>query len=210
MRLFTTLAALLGIGSGSSDAEATVAKHEEAVIVHFDYGQKDWSRIFEFEESLEEALAQAAVGEYDGNELATDGSDGSMYMYGPNADALFAIVEPRLVSATFLRNIVVTLRYGAATDPAARERKIKLGPLKRIMAESGARHATRRRSWPRQLGTNFDRRGPPCKREGRDGRRKDVESAAGARFHGRPHDPRSDHSRGDTCPAHAAVGPRLR
>jgi N12 class adenine-specific DNA methylase len=128
MRLLTALAALLGMGSGSSSAQAAAAKHEEAVIVHFDYGQKDWSRFFEFEKTLEEAIAKAAVGDYDGNELATDGSDGSMYMYGPDADALFAIIKPRLMSASFLRNVVVTLRYGAVTDPTAREKKLRLGP----------------------------------------------------------------------------------
>jgi N12 class adenine-specific DNA methylase len=128
MRLLTALAALLGMGSGSSSAQAAAAKHEEAVIVHFDYGQKDWSRFFEFEKTLEEAIAKAAVGDYDGNELATDGSDGSMYMYGPDADALFAIIKPRLMSASFLRNVVVTLRYGAVTDPTTREKKLRLGP----------------------------------------------------------------------------------
>jgi hypothetical protein len=128
MRLLKALAALLGMGSGSSSLPAKTEKHEEAVIVHFDYGEKDWSRFFEFEKTLEEAIAKAAVGEYDGNELATDGSDGSMYMYGPDADALFAIVKPRLLSASFLRNVVVTLRYGAVTDPTAREKKVRLGP----------------------------------------------------------------------------------
>jgi hypothetical protein len=128
MRLLRNLAALLGIGSDSSRGEATGAKHEEAVIVHFDYGQSDWSEFFEFEKDLEAAIAEAAVGEYDGNELATDGSDGSMYMYGPDADALFAIVKPRLLSAALLRNVVVTLRYGAVTDPAAREEKVTLRP----------------------------------------------------------------------------------
>ena len=128
MRLLMALAALMGIGSGSPNVQAAAAKHEEAVIVHFNYGQKDWSQFFEFEKNLEEAIAKAAVGEYDGNELATDGSDGSMYMYGPDADALFAIVKPRLLSASFLRNVVVTLRYGAVNDPTTREKKVGLGP----------------------------------------------------------------------------------
>ena len=128
MRLLTALAALLRMGGDSPSTRADAIKHEEAVIVHFDYGQKDWSAFFEFEKHLEEAIAKAGVGEYDGNELATVGSDGSMYMYGPNADALFAIVKPRLLSASFLKNIMVTLRYGDVTDPAAREIKVRLTP----------------------------------------------------------------------------------
>jgi hypothetical protein len=125
MRLLLALAALLGIGTSASSAERA-PKHEEAVIVHFDYGQKDWSPFFEFEKTLEEAIAHAGVGEYDGNELAVDGRDGSIYMYGPDADRLFAVVKSRLLAASFLRNVVVTLRYGAATDPAARQTKVEL------------------------------------------------------------------------------------
>jgi hypothetical protein len=125
VRLLLALAALLSIGTSASTA-AEAGKHEEAVIVHFDYGRKDWSRFFEFEKALEEAIARANVGEYDGNELAVDGSDGSMYMYGADADKLFAVVKPHLLAASFLRNIVVTLRYGAVTDTAARQKRIEL------------------------------------------------------------------------------------
>jgi hypothetical protein len=125
MRLRLALAALLGIGGNPSSAQAA-SKHEEAVIVHFDYGRKDWSPFFEFEKALERAIAKAGAGEYDGNELAVDGSDGSMYMYGPDADKLFAVVKPHLLAALLLRNVVVTLRYGAAADPAARQERIEL------------------------------------------------------------------------------------
>ena len=125
MRLLFALAAFLGIGASLASAEAA-AKQEEAVIVRFDYGQKDWSPFFEFEKALEEAIAKAGVGEYDGNELAVDGSDGTKYMYGPDADKLFALVRPRLLAASFLKNVVVTLRYGAASDPAARQARIEL------------------------------------------------------------------------------------
>jgi hypothetical protein len=117
--------ALLGIGVGTSKVESA-GKHEEAVIVHFDYGKKDWSTFFQFEKELENAISAAAVGEYDGNELAVDGSDGSMYIYGPDADKLFAFVRPRLLAATFLKNVIVTLRYGAVSDPSVRETKIEL------------------------------------------------------------------------------------
>src|SRR4051812_26478938 len=115
------LLALLGIGAGNSKVESA-GKHEEAVIVHFDYGTKDWSTFFQFEKEFEDSISAAAVGDYDGNELAVDGSDGSMYIYGPDADKLFAFVKPRLLAASFLKNIVVTLRYGDVGDPSAREK----------------------------------------------------------------------------------------
>ncbi len=93
----------------------------------FDYGSKDWSQFFAFEKGFEEAVNASGLGDYDGNELAVDGSDGSMYMYGPDANRLFALVRPKLEAAIFLKNVRVTLRYGAVDDPKAREVEVKLG-----------------------------------------------------------------------------------
>jgi hypothetical protein len=100
---------------------------EQAVLVQFDYGSKDWAPFFEFEKGFEAAIADSGLGDYDGNELAADGSDGYMYIYGPDADRLFAFVKPRLLSAKILKNVRVTLRYGAVDDPHARKVHIRLG-----------------------------------------------------------------------------------
>lgn len=51
-----------------------------------------------------------------GNEIAADLSDGSLYMYGPDAEALLAVVRPLLASADCLRNARATLRYGPPED----------------------------------------------------------------------------------------------
>ena len=93
---------------------------EHAVIVRFDYGSTDLEPLFGLEEQLEEAIESAEVGEYDGNEVAVSGSDGFLYMYGPDADALFAVVNPILASATCIRNAVATLRYGPPADDTRR------------------------------------------------------------------------------------------
>ncbi|HVS18698.1 MAG TPA: hypothetical protein VMT18_08875 [Planctomycetota bacterium] len=89
---------------------------EHAVLVHFAYGSTDLSRLIALEDRLEEAIGVAGVGELDGNEVATDGSDGSLYMYGPDADALFAAVRPTLEGSDFMRGARVTLRYGPPVD----------------------------------------------------------------------------------------------
>ena len=73
-----------------------------------------WSKRFSF----------ARVGEYDGDEIAVDLSDGSLYMYGPTGDALFAAVKPVLESANFMKGAVVTVRYG---PPGARQTTTTLG-----------------------------------------------------------------------------------
>lgn len=53
---------------------------EYAVLVHFAQGNTDLSRLFVLEERPEEVIAAARAGELDGNEVATDGSEGTLYL----------------------------------------------------------------------------------------------------------------------------------
>jgi hypothetical protein len=115
-------------GARLSASEAAARVPEQAVIVYFDYGNTDWKPFFAFEKTLKDEITKAGVGDYDGNELAVDGSDGRLYMYGPDADKLFAVVRPILLSSALLRNINVTLRYGSVDDKLARTVKIHLSP----------------------------------------------------------------------------------
>jgi len=85
---------------------------EHAVIVHFRYGSTDLSRIFTLEDRLEAAIKSANVGEFDGNEIAADGSDGYLYMYGPDADSLFRVIKPILDTTSFMQGAKVKMRYG--------------------------------------------------------------------------------------------------
>jgi hypothetical protein len=68
----------------------------------------------------------AHAGEYDGNEVATDGSDGFLYMYGPDADRLFEVIRPILEACSFMRGARMTLRYGPPSDEV-RRREFVLG-----------------------------------------------------------------------------------
>jgi hypothetical protein len=54
----------------------------------------------------------SGIGEYDGNEMATDLSDGSIYMYGLNADSLFDVANPILATVTFMKGAKAIKRYG--------------------------------------------------------------------------------------------------
>ena len=99
---------------------------EHAIIVEFKYGLQDLGPLRETENRLDVAIKSAGVGEYDGDEIATDLSDGSLYLYGPDADRLFAVVRPVLDSASFMRGAVVHVRYG---PPGSRELKVVIrGP----------------------------------------------------------------------------------
>lgn len=102
---------------------------EHAVIVHFnvsgdEFGEvQEREAIFALEEALIQAIDQAGVGEFDGNEFG--GGQAVLYAYGPDADDLFAAMEPH-VRAFSARPAWCILRYGEATVPNAEERRIDL------------------------------------------------------------------------------------
>jgi hypothetical protein len=94
---------------------------DQAVIVQFRYGSTDLSTLFSLEDKLEAAINAAGVGEYDGHEVAVDGSDGTLFMYGPSADRLFEIIDPILRTVPFMNGAVVRRRYGG---PAKGSREV--------------------------------------------------------------------------------------
>jgi hypothetical protein len=121
-KIIAAFAAFTGLASAGAHAQAAP---EHAVIVSFNYGSKNLDALFKLEEKLEAAITRAKVGEYDGNEIAVDGSDGTLYMYGPDADKLFNIVKPILESTPFMRGAEVRRRYGPPQD-GVREIVVKL------------------------------------------------------------------------------------
>jgi hypothetical protein len=116
---------MLGL-AGCARGENERSMSEHAVIVSFDYGSNDWKPFFDWEEKFEAAVEAAEIGEYDGNEMAVDGSGGMLFLYGPDADKLFAVVRPQLEAATVLKNVVVTLRYGAVDDTSAKQTVVRI------------------------------------------------------------------------------------
>jgi hypothetical protein len=85
---------------------------EQAVILTFNYGLPDLSALHELEDLLERTLEEQNAGECDGHEIATDLSDGFIYLYGPNAENLFKAVKPILESTAFMNGATATLRFG--------------------------------------------------------------------------------------------------
>jgi len=102
---------------------------EHAVIVHLSLGEggfgveevRDSVRVLE--RDIETILDGGDVGELDGDEFG--GGEAVLYLYGADADSLFAAIEP-LLRGSSLRPAHVILRYGEASDPTARERLIEL------------------------------------------------------------------------------------
>ena len=80
--------------------------------------------IHELCDRLEEIIVEAGVGEFDGDEFGE--GDCILYMYGPDADALFSAVESVLRVSPHAKGGYVIKRYGEASDPAAREIRVEL------------------------------------------------------------------------------------
>lgn len=116
----------MGFLSKLFGSKPVAAPDEHAVIVHFDYGSTDLAPLFALERRLDDALKAAGAGEVDGNEVATDGSDGYLYLYGPEAGRLFEVARPHLEAAGFMRGARARIRYGKANS-GAREEFVELG-----------------------------------------------------------------------------------
>jgi len=100
--------------------------NEHGVIVHFQYGKENLDSLHQLERRLENALAGKTVGDYDGHEIATDYSDGFLYMYGDNAERLFKEIRGTLESTDFMTGANVKLRFGPPED-GVKEIEFRLG-----------------------------------------------------------------------------------
>jgi hypothetical protein len=103
---------------------------EHAVIVHIklDGGafgaDSERDAIESIEALLETAIATALVGEFDGDEFG--GHECVLYAYGPDADRLFAVMQPILAAAPIVKGGYAIKRYGEAADSRAIERRVDL------------------------------------------------------------------------------------
>ena len=96
---------------------------QHAVIAHL-IPAADWD-VFDVEDRLIEAIDKAGVGEFDGNLMGP--GEVELYAYGPDADALFEVMEPILRSVPVKEGSCVTKRYGEAGEDA-REVRVDLTP----------------------------------------------------------------------------------
>lgn len=100
------------------------------MIVHLvlsdsEYGtNEEQDSIHELGARLERCIADAGAGEFDGEEFGAGGC--TLYMYGPDADRLFAAVEASLRASRHAKGSFVQKRYGPAGDPSVREVRIEL------------------------------------------------------------------------------------
>jgi hypothetical protein len=74
------------------------------------------------QERLAGAIVEAGAGEFDGDEIGK--GECLLFMYGPDADRLFNIIEPLLKSSAVASGGHAIKLYGKADDPNTREVRV--------------------------------------------------------------------------------------
>ena len=100
-----------------NDQDAS-AYNEHAVIIHFTYYKDSLDPLHKLSKKLIKVIEKQQAGFFDGHEIAMDLSDGSLYMYGANAEELYKTVKPILDEVDFLKGAVATLRFGSVDSDA--------------------------------------------------------------------------------------------
>ncbi len=100
---------------------------EHAVFIDVNMTSFDLNDLTEVESVLDVGLDSTRVGMFDGHEVAVDGSHARIYLYGPDADAMFQVVKPVLLAHEVTATASVLLRFGDVDDPAARHITHQLG-----------------------------------------------------------------------------------
>ena len=99
---------------------------QQAVLVHLDgtglpdhiYREGDLATI---EDRLIEVLEREGLGEFDGNEVGPEQT--TLFMYGPNAERLFEVIEQTLRAYPLCQGARVEIRLGG---PGAQQRELRL------------------------------------------------------------------------------------
>jgi hypothetical protein len=99
---------------------------DQAVLVHLDQLDLPAEIVTNYdlatiEDQLVAIIEEQHLGEFDGNEVGAAGA--VLYMYGPDAQRLFAAVEPILRAYPLCRGGRVVIRSGG---PGAPEREVQL------------------------------------------------------------------------------------
>ena len=124
-----------GFGFGDvANSKVEMGMTQHSVVVQFyDFADKFWTEesqsldaLHALEDELTGALDGQEVGELDGHEIAVDGSDGFVFLYGPDADALFAAIEPVLRKSPVTSGADATLRYGEPDEADLKQRVVRI------------------------------------------------------------------------------------
>ncbi len=119
-KLLKRLLLMFSVSSLGVPAAAQTEKKMEALIITTVGVIVTLDEVFEIEDDLTKAFARLSVGEVDGNEIAVDGSEALIYMYGSDAEAMFAVALPILKLHPATATGRAMLRFGDVSDTKAR------------------------------------------------------------------------------------------
>lgn len=99
---------------------------QQAVLVHLDDADlpdavAETCDLATLGERLNEVVRRDGLGEYDGDEVGPTGA--TVFLYGPDAERLFAGIEPTLRAYPLSQHARVVIRHG---PPGAPEREVRL------------------------------------------------------------------------------------
>lgn len=105
-----------------------------ALIIRFDdYGSRfakdgapDLQPLVMLADHLDGVLTADGLGEMDGYELADDGSVGTIYLYGADAQAMFDAVKNPIEASPVTRGGMAFLYFGDVTDDATKVDEIEI------------------------------------------------------------------------------------
>ncbi len=100
---------------------------QEAVIVRFAYAGYELGPLFELQHRLEVLVEEGRLGEVDAREVAMDGSESALHLYGPDAEALFAAARGVLDETGFMKGARVTVRCWQSGAKGMKERVVVIG-----------------------------------------------------------------------------------
>jgi len=112
----------------SKSPRVAVAADEQAVIVKIRLNSGDMGnseerkQILILEDQLAAAIKGSGAGDFDGDEFGSGFC--TIYMYGPSADRLFAVVQPVLKKFRAPAGSYVIKRYG---KPGAKQERVAMG-----------------------------------------------------------------------------------
>ena len=86
-------------GSRNADKNAPI---EQEVEVHFAYGSTNFQHVYALGDQIQAAIVEAKVGEYDGHALPADGSEGRYFIFGPDSEAIYKVIEPILAASPLM------------------------------------------------------------------------------------------------------------
>lgn len=106
-----------------------------ALIIRFDdYGARfakngvfDPNPMVALADELDGLVTADGLGELDGYEIADDGSVGTIYLYGANAQAMYDAVRETVESSPVTRGGMAFLYFGDVMDEATRVEEIEIG-----------------------------------------------------------------------------------